>query len=85
MDEIMLSRAVGLSDKKTEVVSVRVPEDVYNFLECRKRHCDLESIGEYLRRLIADDMNKSSDELNVLAEALGVKVYKENIGNGSGR
>ena len=38
----------------------------------------MESLGEYVRYLIASDMEKAVMDLNLLADTLGVKVYSGN-------
>jgi len=67
-----------MDDKKTEAVSVKLPDSL-------KRYCDgmatLKGVtpSGFIRGLISEDMARTAHDLNLRAEALGAKVIHENL------
>ena len=75
--DIVLARMTG-GEKKVEAISARVTDAEFRFVQKRAEHLSMESLGEYVRYLIASDMEKAVMDLNLLADTLVVKVYSGN-------
>ena len=73
-----LSRAI-FGEKKSEAVTVKLSETDRKFVDARAKQEGMESPGEYIRSLIEADRQMAADNLNLLAEALGVQVNNENL------
>lgn len=61
-------------EKKTEAVTVKMPESTLRFLDTRAKQKGMESAPEYIRHLIEIDRGKAEHDLSLLAESLGVQV-----------
>ena len=70
-----------MDEKKTEAVTVKLSETAKRFVDSRCNQEGMESSGEYIRSLIEADRKKASDNLNLLAEALGVQINNVSLGN----
>lgn len=68
-------------EKKTEAVTVKLSDTTKRFVDARFRQEGMESPGEYIRHLIEQDRQQAADNFNLLAEALGVHINRENHGN----
>ena len=66
-------------EKKTEAITIKLSETAKRFVDSRCRQEGMESSGEYIRSLIEADRQKAADNLNLLAEALGVQINHENL------
>jgi hypothetical protein len=71
-------------EKKTEAVTVKMPESTLIFLETRAKQNHMESAPEYIRHLIDLDKGQAEHELSLLAESLGVKVSLGNVESTNG-
>ena len=70
-------------EKKTEAVTVKMPETTLHFLDTRAKQKGMESAPEYIRHLIEIDKGQAEHDLSLLAESLGVKVSSENLDSSS--
>jgi hypothetical protein len=60
--------------KKTEAVTVKLPESTFHFCNARARQQGMESAPEYIRHLIEKDKSQTEHEFILMGESLGVKV-----------
>lgn len=68
-----------VGEKKTEAVTVKMPESTLHFLDTRARQKGMESAPEYIRHLIDLDKGQAEHDLSLLADSLGVKVSTGNV------
>ena len=61
-------------EKKTEAVTVKMPESTLHFCEVRAKQRRMESAPEYIRHLIDLDRAQAEHDRSLLEEALGEKV-----------
>lgn len=69
-----------VGEKKTEAVTVKMPESTLRFLDKRARQKGMESAPEYIRHLIDMDKGQAEHDLSLLADSLGVQVSVGNMG-----
>lgn len=74
-----LSRATTFGEKKSELTTVRFTDAQKSFIGGMVALKGFENDSDYLRFLVKEDMERTARNLNLMADALGVKVITENI------
>ena len=70
-----------MAEKLTEEMTVKLSATGKRFISVRAKQMGFESGAEYIRHLLSVDEAKAASDLNLLAEALGINVIKETLGN----
>ena len=70
-----------MSEKLTEEMTVKLSPTGKRFVAVRAKQMGFESGAEYMRHLLSIDEARAAHDFNLLADALGINVTKENLGN----
>lgn len=76
-----LSRA-PFGEKKNEPTTIRLTDAQKSFVVGMVGFKGFESESDYIRFLVKEEMDRTVRSLNLMADALGVKVITENIVDG---
>lgn len=74
-------KTLAMAEKLTEEMTVKLSATGKRFISVRAKQMGFESGAEYIRHLLSVDEAKAASDLNLLAEALGINVIKETLGN----
>lgn len=71
-----------MAEKLLEAITVKLCEEKKRFVESRAEQLGMNA-GSYLRSLIDYDQQKARLDFNLLADALGIQINRENQDSGN--